>query len=144
MVINDIESLTAQALAEVAAAQNLDHLEFLRVALLGKNGSITLQLKQLGKLPVEQRKAIGEKLNRVRDLISDALMDRKAALESAALSKRLIDERVDVTLPGRRGERAGLHPVTVLWSVLPRFLPGWVTSWLKVRKLRTTGIILRR
>lgn len=112
MVINDIESLTAQALAEVAAAQNLDHLEFLRVALLGKNGSITLQLKQLGKLPVEQRKAIGEKLNRVRDLISDALMDRKAALESAALSKRLIDERVDVTLPGRRGERAGLHPVT--------------------------------
>ncbi len=39
-------------------------------------------------------------------------MDRKAALESAALSKRLIDERVDVTLPGRRGERAGLHPVT--------------------------------
>ncbi len=39
-------------------------------------------------------------------------MDRKAALESAALSKRLIDERVDVTLPGRRGERGGLHPVT--------------------------------
>ncbi len=112
MVINDIESLTAQALADVAAAQNLDHLEFLRVALLGKNGSITLQLKQLGKLPVEQRKAIGEKLNRVRDLISAALMDRKAALESAALSKRLIDERVDVTLPGRRGERGGLHPVT--------------------------------
>ncbi|HHW4671693.1 MAG TPA: phenylalanine--tRNA ligase subunit alpha [Xylella fastidiosa subsp. multiplex] len=112
MAINDIEFLTAQALADVAAAQNLDHLEFLRVALLGKNGSITLQLKQLGKLPVEQRKAIGEKLNRVRDLISAALMDRKAALESAALSKRLIDERVDVTLPGRRGERGGLHPVT--------------------------------
>ncbi|HHW4673295.1 MAG TPA: phenylalanine--tRNA ligase subunit alpha, partial [Xylella fastidiosa subsp. pauca] len=57
-------------------------------------------------------KAIGEKVNRVRDLISVALMDRKAALESAALSKRLIDERVDVTLPGRRGERGGLHPVT--------------------------------
>ncbi|ALR05437.2 phenylalanine--tRNA ligase subunit alpha [Xylella fastidiosa] len=112
MVINDIESLTDQALADVAVAQNLDHLEVLRVALLGKNGSITLQLKQLGKLPVEQRKAIGEKVNRVRDLISVALMDRKAALESAALSKRLIDERVDVTLPGRRGERGGLHPVT--------------------------------
>ncbi|ALR09578.2 phenylalanine--tRNA ligase subunit alpha [Xylella fastidiosa 6c] len=110
--MNDIESLTDQALADVAVAQNLDHLEVLRVALLGKNGSITLQLKQLGKLPVEQRKAIGEKVNRVRDLISVALMDRKAALESAALSKRLIDERVDVTLPGRRGERGGLHPVT--------------------------------
>ncbi|ALQ95814.1 phenylalanyl-tRNA synthetase [Xylella fastidiosa] len=110
--MNDIESLTDQALADVAAAQNLDHLEVLRVALLGKNGSITLQLKQLGKLPVEQRKAIGEKVNCVRDLISVALMDRKAALESAALSKRLIDERVDVTLPGRRGERGGLHPVT--------------------------------
>ncbi|HHW4680893.1 MAG TPA: phenylalanine--tRNA ligase subunit alpha [Xylella taiwanensis] len=110
--MNDIESLTDQALAEVAAAQNLDHLEVLRVALLGKNGSITLQLKQLGKLPVERRKAIGETINRTRDVISAALIDRKAALESAVLSMRLIDERIDVTLPGRRGDRGGLHPVT--------------------------------
>ncbi len=60
MVINDIESLTAQALADVAAAQNLDHLEFLRVALLVKMAASPCSLKQLGKLPVEQRKAIGE------------------------------------------------------------------------------------
>ncbi|AXI84537.1 phenylalanine--tRNA ligase subunit alpha [Xylella taiwanensis] len=110
--MNDIESLADQALADVAAAQTLDHLEVLRVALLGKNGSITLQLKQLGKLPVERRKVIGETINRTRDVISVALIDRKAALESATLSMRLIDERIDVTLPGRRGERGGLHPVT--------------------------------
>ncbi|HHW4678771.1 MAG TPA: phenylalanine--tRNA ligase subunit alpha [Xylella sp.] len=110
--MNDIESLAHQALSDIAAVQNLDHLEVLRVALLGRNGSITSQLKQLGKLPLEQRRIIGETINRTRDVIAAAFIDRKAVLESAALSMRLANERVDVTLPGRRGERGGLHPVT--------------------------------
>ncbi len=112
MAMNDIESLAHQALSDIAAVQNLDHLEVLRVALLGRNGSITSQLKQLGKLPLEQRRIIGETINRTRDVIAAAFIDRKAVLESAALSMRLANERVDVTLPGRRGERGGLHPVT--------------------------------
>ena len=52
------------ALADVAAAQSPDVLEQLRVALLGKSGSITSQLKQLGTLPAEERKAAGEAINR--------------------------------------------------------------------------------
>ncbi len=56
--MSDIQSLTTQALADVAAASSPDALEDLRVALLGKNGSITAQLKQLGALPADARKAI--------------------------------------------------------------------------------------
>ncbi len=110
--MSDIETLGSQALADIAAAQNPEQLEALRVALLGKSGSITAQLKQLGALPAEQRKAAGEAINVVRDAVSTALGERRAVLEDAALDARLAGERIDVTLPGRRGERGGLHPVT--------------------------------
>ncbi|WP_045738195.1 phenylalanine--tRNA ligase subunit alpha [Xanthomonas sp. MUS 060] len=110
--MSEIDSLCGQALADIAAAQSPEALEQLRVALLGKSGSITAQLKQLGGLAPEQRKQAGEAINRVRDTVSVALAERRALLDTAALDARLAVERIDVTLPGRRGERGGLHPVT--------------------------------
>lgn len=106
------QSLTTQALADVAAAQSPDVLEQLRVALLGKSGSITSQLKQLGALPADERKAAGEAINQARDALTRALGERKALLEDAALDARLAAEAIDITLPGRNGDRAGLHPIT--------------------------------
>ncbi|PPU67011.1 phenylalanine--tRNA ligase subunit alpha [Xanthomonas pisi] len=110
--MSEIQSLTERALADVAAAQTPDQLEALRVALLGKSGSVTAQLKQLGTLPPDQRKAAGEAINQTRDTLTAALAERKTTLETAALDARLAGERIDVTLPGRRSERGGLHPVT--------------------------------
>lgn len=110
--MSDIQSLTVRALADVAGAQTPDALEQLRVALLGKNGSITAQLKQLGSLPADARKAAGEAINRARDTVTTALGERRTVLEDAALDARLAAEAIDVTLPGRRGGRGGLHPVT--------------------------------
>ncbi|HRO63283.1 phenylalanine--tRNA ligase subunit alpha [Thermomonas sp.] len=110
--MTDIESLSAQALSEIAAVVTPDALESLRVALLGKNGSITAQLKALGALPGDQRKAAGEAINRARDAVSEALLVRKAALDAAALDARLAAETIDVTLPGRRTGRGGVHPVS--------------------------------
>ena len=110
--MSDIESLSTRALADVAAAATPDALEALRVGLLGKSGTITAQLKALGALPGDQRKAAGEAINRARDALSDALSARKTALDDAALDARLAGETVDVTLPGRDGERGGVHPVS--------------------------------
>ena len=110
--MSDIESLSMQALADIAAAETPDALEALRVALLGKSGSITAQLKALGALPADQRKAAGEAINRARDAIGDALSARKIALDDAVLDARLSGETIDVTLPGRDAARGGLHPVS--------------------------------
>ncbi len=110
--MTDIQTLTAQALADVAAAQSPEALEALRVNLLGKSGSITAQLKQLGSLPAQERKAAGEAINRAKETVAAALGERRAVLDAAALDARLAAETVDVTLPGRNGERGGLHPVT--------------------------------
>ena len=110
--MSEIESLSKQAVADIAAAQSPDALEGLRVSLLGKHGSVTALLKSLGTLPAEQRKAAGEEINRARDAIGAALAARKLALDDAALDARLATETIDVTLPGRDAGRGGLHPIS--------------------------------
>ena len=110
--MSDIQTLSARALADVAAAQTPEAVEALRVGLLGKQGSITAQLKQLGALPPDQRKAAGEAINRIRDEVSTALAARKGLLEEAVLDARLAGEAVDVTLPGRLPQRGGIHPIS--------------------------------
>jgi Phenylalanyl-tRNA synthetase alpha subunit len=142
--MSDIQSLTAQALAEVAAAQTPEALEALRVALLGKSGSITAQLKQLGGLPPEERKAAGEAINRARDALSTALTERKAVLEDAALDARLAAEAIDITLPGRRGERGGLHPVTRTLERITEIFGRLGYELSEGRKSRMTGTTSRR
>lgn len=110
--MSTIEHLREHAIADITAAQTLDALETFRVALLGKSGSVTAQLKALGGLPADQRKAAGETINRARDDIGAAIAARKADLEVAALDARLATESIDVTLPGRNSGRGGVHPVT--------------------------------
>lgn len=110
--MSDIEQFSAQALADIVTADTPDALEALRVALLGKSGSITAQLKALGALPADQRKTAGEAINRARDAIGEALSTRKIALDEVVLNARLLGETIDVTLPGRDAARGGLHPVS--------------------------------
>ncbi len=111
-VMTDIETITEQALQQIASANSLEALDALRVALLGKTGQITLQLKQLGALSADVRKAAGEQINRSKDTISNALADKKLALEAIALDLRLASERIDITLPGRGLLPANAHPVS--------------------------------
>ncbi|MGO4550487.1 phenylalanine--tRNA ligase subunit alpha [Lysobacter sp. 2RAF19] len=110
--MDGIDSLLQQSLRDIAEANAPDALEALRVSLLGKQGSITTQLKSLGTLPPDARKAAGEAINRARDAIGDALSARKHALDEAALEHKLATESIDVTLPGRDAARGGLHPVS--------------------------------
>jgi phenylalanyl-tRNA synthetase alpha chain len=110
--MSDLDTLTRSALADITAATSLDALEALRVALLGKSGSITGQLKQLGALAPDQRKLAGEAVNRAKDAVAEALAARKSALDEAALAQRLASERIDVTLPGRGDLPGNLHPVS--------------------------------
>lgn len=110
--MSEIDSLSNQALADIQAASSPEALETLRVALLGKSGSITAQLKALGALPGDQRKAAGEAINRARDAIGAALSARKVTLDDAALDAKLASQTIDVTLPGRDGARGGVHPIS--------------------------------
>jgi phenylalanyl-tRNA synthetase alpha chain len=103
---------TDEALAAIAAAATLDALEAQRVALLGKNGAITAELKALGKLSPDERKARGTEVNAAKQRIADALSARKQALEDAVLAQRLASEGIDITQPGRDGSLGTIHPLT--------------------------------
>ena len=110
--MDDLDSRAAQALADIDKADTLEALDALRVGLLGKNGIVTAALKTLGALAPDERKARGAEVNRVKDRLADALAARKQVLEQAELDRRLASEKLDISLPGRDGERGGIHPIT--------------------------------
>ena len=108
----DLEQLIEEALQAVEAAGELRALDEVRVRYLGKSGHFTEQLKQLGRLPKEERPRAGQAINNAKQQLQRAIESRKAALEQAALEARLAVERIDVTLPGRSPGQGSLHPVT--------------------------------
>jgi phenylalanyl-tRNA synthetase alpha chain len=110
--MSEIEQLSSTGLADIQSAGDHERLDALRVALLGKSGSVTGLLKQLGSLPAEQRKSFGEQVNKAKDLLAAALAERKLALDDVALAQRLATETVDITLPGRGDGVGNLHPVS--------------------------------
>jgi phenylalanyl-tRNA synthetase alpha chain len=109
--LQDLESLSAPALADIAASADLAALEAVRVGVLGKKGSLTALLKSLGSLEAEARRSAGQAINGARDAITAALEARREALEREALARSLTSGAVDVTLPGRGDPPGGLHPV---------------------------------
>lgn len=109
---DELTTLLHTALAAVEAANDLRALDEVRVQYLGKSGQFTGRLKQLGKLPADERKAAGQAINQAKQSFQAALEARKGALDAAELAKRLASERIDVSLPGRSVASGGLHPVT--------------------------------
>ncbi len=110
--MDDLDSIIADARAQIDAASDLRCLDALRVSLLGKQGELTARLKTLGKLPAQQRPAAGKAINLAKTALGEAISARKIELSESALNERLEGERIDVTLPGRGQSTGGLHPVT--------------------------------
>ena len=109
--MDELATRIDQALAAIAAANTLDALKGQRVALLGKSGVVTAELKALGALPPDQRKQRGAEVNAARDKLAEAIAARRAQLEQTALDHRLASESIDVTLPGRNSQRGSIHPL---------------------------------
>jgi phenylalanyl-tRNA synthetase alpha chain len=111
-----LETLEQDTLAQVNAAADEAALEAVRVAALGKKGTISEQMKGLGALSPEERKNFGAALNLLKDKVADAIATRKTALADKALNERLARETVDVTLPVRGETRGTVHPVNQVWE----------------------------
>jgi len=105
-------------LDRIAAAATLQDLESVRVALLGKQGEVTAKLKSLGSMDPDTRAAEAPKIHALRERVSDALADRKAALENAELDKRLATEKLDLSLPARESVSGTVHPVSQVMDEL--------------------------
>lgn len=109
--MTNLDPLIQEAKKAIAEAVDLQALDQIRVAYLGKKGSLTERLKQLGSLSPEERPAAGQAINVAKQAVQEALDQRKLALQSDNLNEQLARERVDVTLPGRGQPQGGPHPV---------------------------------
>jgi phenylalanyl-tRNA synthetase alpha chain len=108
--MTDLAQLEADLSAQIAAAADAASLDAVRVAALGKSGSISELLKTMGSLSPDERRERGPLVNGLRDRISAALAARKTALEAAELDARLAAERVDLSLPAPPERRGRVHP----------------------------------
>ena len=93
-------------------AENIEILEEVRIAALGKKGRITSLMKNLGQMEPEERKLMGQNLNILKQDITSLLETRKVELETVSLNARLLKERVDITLPSRPEELGTIHPIS--------------------------------
>ncbi|MGI9249149.1 MAG: phenylalanine--tRNA ligase subunit alpha [Woeseiaceae bacterium] len=107
-----LSELIDQAVSDIDAASDLTALDAVRVSYLGKKGELTARLKSLGQLPVEERAAAGQAINKAKQDVQQQLNERRESLEAAALEAKLAADAVDVSLPGRGLSIGGHHPVT--------------------------------
>ncbi len=109
---DDLLALKTETDAALAAAGDLRAWDAVRVAVLGRSGSLTGLLKELGKVAPEERRARGAALNELKEALTAAIDARRASLEEAALEARLASERMDVTLPPRLSPTGLIHPIS--------------------------------
>ena len=106
-----LQKLHDAAMQAILETEDVDSLESLRVKYLGKKGELTGILRQMGRLSAEERPAMGQLANQLRAEIEQTLETRRAALNEARLEMKLLQETVDVTLPGRKQPQGHKHPM---------------------------------
>ena len=117
------EAKVTETLERLHAADNLDTVEAIRVEALGKQGWLNALMKTLGKMSPEERQTEGPRLQGMRARVADAIEDRKAVLEAAALEARLATEVLDLTLPAPQMPQGSVHPETSHQQSPARFQP---------------------
>ena len=117
-MMTDIATLQTDLMGAIDSADTLDSLEAVRIAALGKQGSVSALLKTMGSMSPEERQTQGPIINGLRESITSALASKKADLETADLNRRLASVRVDMTLPAPEAPRGTVHPVSQVMDEL--------------------------
>ena len=115
-----LSDLIQSAGSEIDSADDLSALDAVRVSYLGKKGTLTVRLKELSQLPADERPAAGQEINRAKQEIQHRISAKRETLEGEALARKLVDDTVDVTLPGRGYGLGGRHPVSRAMSRIER------------------------
>ena len=110
--MDNTNTLKAELEDLIANTSSMEDLEQIRISALGKKGKITALMKDLGALKPEKRKAAGKELNILKQIVSGLIDDRKNNLENIGLESRLVEEKIDITLPIRPEKMGTIHPIS--------------------------------
>ena len=119
-----VEALRVQGLVDIEAADSLDALKAVRVALLGDQAPLVSANRTIGTLDPSKRGIAGKNLGQARKALTEALEERKAELAAALEARMLVEEGVDVTLPTRRSTQGARHPLETLMEEVADFFVG--------------------
>ncbi len=119
-----LESIRLTALDAITATETAEELDALRVKYLGKKGELTAVLKQMGGLSAEERPVMGQLANSVRADLEKAIEEQSAVLAEKALERRLVEEAVDVTIPGKKAGVGHKHPMYVALDEIKEIFIG--------------------
>ena len=112
MMKEKLESIKKQSMAEIDNVESIQQLEEIRIKYLGKKGQLTQLLRGMGQLKPEERPAIGQLANEIRDMITEKIEETAYCLKRKEREKRLRNEFIDVTMPGRKKKLGNSHPLT--------------------------------
>lgn len=110
--MKELTQIITDAMSAIDAATDITGLDQVRVDYLGKKGKVTQRLKQLGQLSVEERPAAGQAINQAKQQLQQAIAKQKFELEKQQLEARLLEEKIDITLPARGQNPGSLHLIT--------------------------------
>ena len=119
-----LEAIRQKIVVELQEAHDMQTLENIRVKFLGKKGELTAILKQMGKLSAEERPVIGQMANEIRAFIEDRISTRTAQLKNELMQQKLKDEKLDVTLPGKRRPLGKKHPLNLVLDEIEEIFLG--------------------
>lgn len=119
-----LEAIKAEALAKIESANDLDALNDIKVAVLGKKGELTAVLKSMKDVPAEERPMVGQMVNDTRTAIEEKLEDKKTNIARLLRTEKMKRETIDVTLPGKKNLRGHRHPNQIALEDLERVFIG--------------------
>ena len=123
-IVDELAALRESTLAAISAAADTSALDEVRVAVLGKAGTLTGYLRSIGQVAKEERAAVGKTVNEVRNVVEGALEDRKRALEAQELEAAISAAAVDVTLPGRSQQVGTRHLINRITDEISEIFLG--------------------
>ncbi len=122
--MSKITEVQEQALAAVQNASSLDELQQVRIAYLGKKGSIQALMSEMKSLPKEEKPAFGQMVNVCKSVVSDAVEAKQAELKKEALKEQLKNEKIDITLDGEKMEKGTVHPLMMIQQEIEDLFVG--------------------
>lgn len=123
-IADDVSALGQQTLASIEAAQSTEELENVRIAVLGKAGTLTGYLRCMGNVAKEERASVGKTVNEVRNAVEEALAARKETLAAAELAQAIDAAAVDITLPGRVQQMGTRHLINKITDEIAEVFLG--------------------
>ena len=119
-----LENIRQLSLEQIAQAKTPAEIDDIRVRVLGKKGEVTAILKQMGKLSAEERPVMGALANEVRETVEKAIETKLEKIKAELMEKQLVEEELDITLPGNEFAMGKRHPIQLVLDELKEIFLG--------------------